>query len=227
MASKRIVSALLMMGFSISIFGLGGMIQESEPVKVDYDIISDLNNFEFKQVQAKLDVEIQKHKEAETKRLEEQRQRELEEQKKPHFNPYDVSEPSNLTKEQMYKMLEGTALVTIVDALHWYEQEYGVNAIFITSIVALESGWGESSLARTHNNLTGYIGQNGDYYAFADWGESVQETFRLISEEYVSEDGLFYNGKSVWNINTRYCELDSWSGKIVSIGNDLLSKTIN
>lgn len=227
MGKKRILSLLLTIGLSVSVAGVGLVGLKSDTRKeVDYNIISDLKDFKLKQVQAKLDVEIQKYKEAEAKRLEEeQRKQELEQKaKQPCFNPYDVTEPSNLTKEQIHKMLEGTALVTLVDAIHWYEQEYGVNGIFITSIIALESGWGESSLSRSHNNLTGYIGRSGDYYAFADWGESVQETFRLISEEYVREDGLFYNGRSVWNINIKYCELDSWSGKIVSIGNELLSK---
>ena len=226
MVRKR-MKVLLSLIIGTTIVSLGVSEIPKTNMEADYEIISNLKNFEFKQVQAKLDVEIQKIKEAEAKRLEEEkRKKELEEQqrKQPHFNPYNVTEPSNLSKEQLHKMLEGTALVTVVDALYWYEQEYGVNSIFITSIIALESGWGESSLSRTHNNLGGYKSKDGGYYTFADWGESVQETFRLISEEYTNENGLFYNGKSVYDINIRYCELGSWSNKVISIGNELLSK---
>ena len=209
-------------------FGAGGEIVSVEKM--------DLRNNKIKQVEELLKVQYEKiernkeriylnNKRIESERKMKEEQRLLEEQnKQPHFNPYDVTELSNLNKEQIYKMLEGTDLVTLVDALYWYEQEYKVNLIFITSIVALESGWGRSSLAISHNNLTGYIGSNGEYYVFNDWGENVQETFRLISEEYTSEEGLFYNGKSVWNINQKYCELDSWSNKIIDIGNDLLLK---
>ena len=230
---KKIISVLLSAGLSVSIIGLGLVESYDTKKEVDYDTISELKDFKLKQAQAIIDVEIQKHKEAEAKRiaeeqrlkeLEEQRQRELEAQKKPHFNPNDVTEPSNLSKEQIHKMLEGTALVTLVDAIYWYEQEYGVNGIFITSIIALESGWGSSYVARNYNNLSGYIGQNGDYYTFANWGESIQETFRLIGEEYVREDGLFYNGKSISAVNIRYCEVDSWTPKVTQIGYELLSK---
>lgn len=223
---KKIVSAILSLAFITPLFNVK-LTQESKPKKIDSIEILNLKDYKLKQVEDKLKVEIEKLKEIEAKKLEEEKQRELKQQRQPHFNPYNVTEPSNLSKEQIHKMLEGTELITLVDALYWYEQEYGVNAIFITSIVALESGWGTSNVGREYNNLTGYKSKNGGYYYFNNWGESVQETFRLIAEEYTSEDGLFYNGKSVWNINVRYCELDSWSNKIINIGNHLLHKTIN
>ena len=238
MAKKRIISLLTILALTTPLIQVKEIYIPSEPRKeVESDKNLNLRSYKLEQVEEIMRVEFEKRKEIERQRAEEERirqeelrrqeeerQRLLEEQKQPHFNPYDVTELSNLNKEEIYEMLKDTSLITLVDALYWYEQEYNVNLIFITSIVALESGWGRSSLAITHNNLTGYIGRNGDYYAFNNWGESLQETFRLIGEEYVSEDGLFYNGKSVWNINQKYCELDSWSGKVINIGNELLSK---
>lgn len=226
MVKRRIVSTLMCIFFTTPLVKIN---ETHSPYKPEQSTVRnnnlDFRNYKIRQLEEMAKVQIQKRKEIELQKQKEAELRAIEEQNKvPHFNPYDVSELSNLDKEQIHKMLEGTSLVTLVDALYWYEQEYNVNLIFITSIVALESGWGQSSLAISHNNLTGYIGQSGEYYSFNSWGESLEETFRLIGEEYVSQDGLFYNGTSVWNINQKYCEVDSWSGKVISIGNELLSK---
>ena len=99
MVRKR-MKVLLGLIIGTTIVSLGVSEIPKTNMEADYEIISNLKNFEFKQVQAKLDVEIQKIKEAEAKRLEEEkRKRELEEQqrKQPHFNPYNVTEPSNLS----------------------------------------------------------------------------------------------------------------------------------
>ena len=229
MAKKRIASFLMCIFFTTPLMKVTSQIN-SKPREISIDCVEKVNlrTYEIDQVQEIIDFEIQKRKEIEgeeQRRQEEiEQQRILEEQTRPRFNPYDVTEVSNLNKEQIYKMLEGTELITLVDAFYWYEQVYEVNLIFIASVVALESSWGRSSLAISHNNLTGYIGRNGSYYSFDSWGSSLEETFRLIGDEYTKEEGLFYNGKSIWNINQKYCELDSWSDKVISIGNELFSK---
>lgn len=222
MAKKRIALFLLSTVLTTTpLVKIEAMQVNSKPEQLtESDKNLDLRNYKVKQVEELIKVEFQKRKE-----IEMQKQKEEEQKiKEPNFNPYDVTELSNLNKEQIYQMLEGTELITLVDAFYWYEQEYNVNLIFIASIVALESSWGRSSLAISHNNLTGYIGGNGQYYSFSSWGESLEETFRLIGYEYTKEEGLFYNGKSVWNINQKYCELSSWTDKVITIGNELISK---
>ena len=221
MAKKRIAMFLLSTVLTTTpLLKIEAMQVNSKPEQLtESEKNLDLRNYKVKQVEELIKVEFQKRKE-----IEMQKQKEEEQKiKEPNFNPYDVTELSNLSKEQIHKMLEGTDLITLVDAFYWYEQEYKVNLIFIASIVALESSWGRSSLAISHNNLTGYI-SNGEYYTFNDWGENLKETFRLIGDEYTKEEGLFYNGKSVWNINERYCELDSWADKVNTIGNELILK---
>lgn len=222
MAKKRIAMFLLSTVLTTTpLLKIEAMQVNSKPEQLtESDKNLDLRNYKVKQVEELIKVEFQKRKEIEMKKQKEEEQK----IKEPNFNPYDVTELSNLNKEQIHKMLEGTELITLVDAFYWYEQQYNVNLIFIASIVALESSWGRSSLAISHNNLTGYIGGNGQYYSFSSWGESLEETFRLIGYEYTKEEGLFYNGKSVWNINQKYCELSSWTDKVITIGNELISK---
>lgn len=223
MAKKRIAMFLLSTVLTTTpLLKIEAMQVNSKPEQLtESEKNLDLRNYKVKQVEELIKVEFEKRKEIEDRK---QKEEEREGTNKPNFNPYNVTELSNLNKEQIYQMLEGTELITLVDAFYWYEQEYNVNLIFIASIVALESSWGRSSLAISHNNLTGYIGGNGQYYSFSSWGESLEETFRLIGYEYTKEEGLFYNGKSVWNINQKYCELSSWTDKVITIGNELISK---
>lgn len=187
-----------------------------------------MRDFEYTKQQRILEAERVQREAEEAERLrliaeEEERLRQ------PHFNPYNITELSNLTKEQMYRMLEGTALVTLVDAYYWYEQAYGINAIFLMSLNAEESGWGRSELAITRNNLSGHKDYyTGDWKYYSDWGQCVEESFRLISEEYVSPDGDYYCGPSIYDINLTYCpdpvDPNSWANNITNIGYRLLSK---
>lgn len=225
MKSKIILLLLtssMLVGFTTS----NQIIKTNDIKEVDSVEILNLRSYKVDQVEGIMKVEYEKIKEIERKKEEEIEQKRILEElnRKIEFNPYDVSEPSNLTIEEWTSALEDTALVTLASAFHWYEEQYQVNGLLIASIVALESSWGRSSLAISHNNLTGYVGRDGNYYLFNDWGSSLEETFRLIGEEYISEDGLFYNGRSVGDINIKYCELDSWTDKVIDIAYELKNK---
>lgn len=142
----------------------------------------------------------------------------------PHFNPYNLRELSNLSENQIYRMLEGSALQTLSRAYYYYEKQYNVNAIFLMALNSEESGHGRSALAINNNNLGGV--KNGDqgWAYFSDWGESLEYIANLIDKYYLSEDGLYYNGPSIWNVNTKYCEGYQWSENLISIANDLINK---
>lgn len=189
---------------------------------------------EFKQLNRELQAEGQRIKaereeqqrreEEERRRLEEERLRQLQQ---PTYNPYDLRAKSNLSKEQMHQMLSGTALETLVDAYYWYEQVYNVNAIFMMALNAHESAWGRSTLAICNNNLGGYRASDGSFKYFNSWGDFLDENFRLISEEYLDPNGLFYNGVDIYSVNIRYCTEPndhSWSEGINQISYELLNK---
>lgn len=179
-------------------------------------------------------------KQIDTYRNELERQRQIEEQKriekerkleeerkaklKPHYNPYDLREPSNLSEEQIYQILEGNALQSLSRAYYWAEQEYGVNILFVIAITRLESSNGRSSLAISNNNLGGVKSSSGGYGYYNDWGESLDDICRLLSDEYLSKDGLFYNGNSVWNVNQKYCELSDWADKLNQMCYEMLNE---
>lgn len=180
------------------------------------------------QAYEKYKIEEQKRIEAEQERLrqeelERQRLAEIEANRVVTYNPYNLLEPSNITREEAYIMLEGTALQTLSNAYVYMEELYGVNAIYLMSLSAEESGWGRSQLAITHNNIGGIKSSNGWMY-FSDWGECLDYKARLLKNQYLSENGDYFNGYSIWNVNIKYCEQNTWADNINSIAYGLLNK---
>lgn len=176
------------------------------------------------------ELEIQKQRELELEQerlrqeeLERQRLAEIEANRIVTYNPYNLLEPSNITREEAYIMLEGTALQTLSNAYVYMEELYGVNAIYLMSLSAEESGWGRSQLAITHNNIGGIKSSNGWMY-FSDWGECLDYKARLLKNQYLSENGYYFNGYSIWNVNIKYCEQNTWADNINSIAYGLLNK---
>lgn len=142
----------------------------------------------------------------------------------PHYNSNNLTELSNLTQEQIHTMLEGTRLQCLSAYYYEYEKIYKVNALFIISLTSLESGYGTSKLARTHNNLAGYRGSKSWTY-FNSWHDCLNEVYRLIGQEYLSPDGRFYNGLDIKSINSKYCgSTYQWSLDINTIAHKYLKK---
>lgn len=198
---------------------------------VDFEIKQDLRIERYTQLLDERVVENQERvrieeeiKKAEEERLIEEARR-IEEEKVITYNPYNILEPSNVTNEQAYDMLEGSALQSMSRAFVYAEEVYGVNLIFLMALTTEESFHGRSTLAITNNNLNGVKTTNGDWAYFNDWNESLDFTANMLKEEYLTEDGLFFNGYSIWNINERYCIGGNWSENINQIANELMHKS--
>lgn len=174
---------------------------------------------------------INDRKKKELERIEEQqvelKKKEIEEILPIHFNYEDVREPSNLTHEQIYKMLKGSPLQELSDEYLALEKRYDLNALFVMSLTIEESGWGKSNVAVNNNNISGQR-INGVYRTFNSWEDCLKETYRLIREEYINPVGKYYVGSSnIYDINTTYCPdtaPGSWATNIIRISYDLRGK---
>lgn len=142
----------------------------------------------------------------------------------PLYNPYNLLEPSNITREQMYNLLEGTALQSLSNGYVYMEEIYGINSLFLVSISAEESGWGTSSLAINNNNIGGIKSSDGGWAYFSDWFDCLNYKTNLLYNEYLSENGSYFNGYSIWDVNIKYCEGNQWSENINLIAYELLNK---
>lgn len=148
------------------------------------------------------------------------------ERKEIVFNPEDVTECSGITAEQLEKVLSGTELAKFASTYVEIEQTYGINAIAICSLSALESGWGTSKRAREDNNYTGFGVYSEDAVGInANNGEeNLLMTAKHLREEYLTEGGEYNNGPSLEGINIKYCTGDTWAGKITDIGYRLMNR---
>lgn len=103
------------------------------------------------------------------------------------------------------------------------EEETGVNAIFLASVAALESGWGTSNIAETHNNLYGF-GDGRSYISFESVDECIFHVANFLKDRYLTEDGEFYNGTSVEAVNERYNGRKEWEDVVTEIMTSIHSK---
>ena len=165
------------------------------------------------------------------KNYDELEQKYLEEITPVSFDPNNLWSKSNATVNDMTVALLGTGLESVAHTYVEAEKEWGVNAIFLASLTAEESGWGTSDRAIYQNNLTGYAvyGANAEGENFTSWSSSIMETAKLICNEYLKQSGKFHNGISIYSVNTLYCPNDGgkWSSNISNIANSLVHKINN
>ena len=169
---------------------------------------------------------IQEMNEALHKNLEEQkRQKELQQyyDNISYYNPYDIREVSNISKNKINELLKGSAFYndqTVIDAIYNAERlETPVNALIVIGLVRLESGHGYSKLATSKNNTSGMRSRGGGWASYSSVGDSIRDTTRLLSEHYLNpNDDFYYNGVSLWNVRTKYCQdRSNWEGSIISV----------
>ena len=94
-----------------------------------------------KSVEEQKPVAEQKQEVEEVVEIKEEVKKEVKDVKTPHFNPNNLLEKSNLTRDDAYRMLKGSKLQSVSSHYIYAEETYGVNAIFLmglTSSVGLE-----------------------------------------------------------------------------------------
>lgn len=139
-----------------------------------------------------------------------------------HSREIGVLSTSGLTIEelenQMYAPLSEYAYC-FIEA----EEETGVNAVFLASVAALESGWGKSNAANTKNNLFGWTTNKGDLKTFNSKEDCILFVARKMKEYYLSPDGKYFNGYEVEDINICYNGRPEWAKAVNNIMDNLYS----
>lgn len=150
------------------------------------------------------------------------------------YNEFDLREVSNVTEDELNQILDGTNLKELVPYYKEAEEKYGVNALFLIGITALESGWGTSDRAIYDNNYTGFgvYDDSSEGINSSTKRGNILGTAKCLSEQYLSENGDYYNGYSIKEVNIKYC-LDknknpdyNWSTEINKIVKDLKSEIL-
>lgn len=126
-----------------------------------------------------------------------------------------VLTPSNLTADQLRKGLLYD-LKDCADAFIQAEKETGINAIFLSSVAAYESGWGRSNVAKSYNNLFGWTSSSG-YAKFDSYYDCILTVAERMKNLYLTPTGKYFRGYEVSDINKCYNGEQYWEDNIIKI----------
>ena len=142
------------------------------------------------------------------------------------FNPYDLTVKSYATVPQMRKMLKGSEMVTLAPVFVKAEHKYGVNAVGLASVAALESAWGTSRRAREDHNLTGFGVSSDDAEGINASGdqENIMRTARWLAKSYLAQDGVYHLGNGLPEINRHYSASYEWAWKVEHCAHRMFEK---
>lgn len=130
------------------------------------------------------------------------------------FN-HDLRIPSGLSSDQLAKGLKG-GLVPLAPAFIQAEKKYKVNAIFLASVAAVESGWGNTDTFGT-NNIFGYRGKS-----FNSKADSIDYVAAQLKQDYLTQGGQFFNGYNVAGVSKMYnLGSQTWVDTITGIGESI------
>jgi len=103
-------------------------------------------------------------------------------------------------------------LAGIGEALVEAERETGINALVLAGIIAHETGWGTSALARDKNNMAGLGALDGCEYSagitFANREDSIMFLSRLLRDkpgDCLDEIGTWYATDPAWAARVAAC----------------------
>lgn len=129
--------------------------------------------------------------------------------------------PLNLTQfstEELGWGLRGTNLLGLEKDFKDASKEEGVNPILLMAMAKHETGNGTSELYKNKKNLFGFNAVDHDPYNlatdFKDERASIFTVAKHLKNEYLSEDGKFYNGVSTNGIGKLYATDPDWSKKV-------------
>lgn len=122
-------------------------------------------------------------------------------------NTFNLTTKSNVSLDVLteylskYEKLSNWGLAEILTDV---EKKYNINAIFLLSIIRLESGNGTSGLAIYDNNLCG-IKVEYEYISYKSKEACVWDVAELLAESYLKDNGRWFNGYTVSDVNINYC----------------------
>ena len=133
-----------------------------------------------------------------------------------NFNSFDLRTKSYCTATQLDEVLK-YELKGLGEHFLSAEEKYGVNALFLASVAALESGWGRYCFKK--NNMFGYGNMS-----FSSKAECIDFVAMKLKENYLTENGKYHNGYTVDAVNVRYNGRDEWAETVLQIMNGLSRK---
>ena len=126
--------------------------------------------------------------------------------------------PTQFSREELGWGLSGTNLLGLEKDFKDASEEEGVNPILLMAMAKHETGNGTSELFLKKKNLFGFNAVDHDPYNlatdFKDERASIFTVAKHLKNEYLNEEGKFYNGISTNGIGKLYATDPDWSKKV-------------
>lgn len=136
-----------------------------------------------------------------------------------NVDTFKLNTKSNVTQKTLEKYLSNYSKLSnwnFAETLVKVENTYDINAIFLIAIIRQESGNGKSWLAENYNNLGG-LKSGDEWLKFDTKSECVEYLAELLSSQYLSETGEWFNGYTLNDISISYCNTDNWRNQVKNI----------
>ncbi|MBR5202678.1 MAG: glucosaminidase domain-containing protein [Clostridia bacterium] len=128
-----------------------------------------------------------------------------------------IEEPCGLSMEELEAVLKGE-LKNYAQEFLWAEEDYQINALFLASIAAAESGWGEHQFRR--NNIFGF-----GKCEFESIPKCIDYVAWFLRKHYLNESGQYYRGGTIEAIGKVWCPdgTGDWERLVKGIYGGMLS----
>ena len=94
------------------------------------------------------------------------------------------------------------------DILYDLCEEYQINEIFFCGLISAESGWNIANNHRRTHNYISLMTKNG-LIKYSSVEEGLTAAAKALHNNYLTEGGRFYNGKTLYGVKTRFCPASS------------------
>lgn len=87
-------------------------------------------------------------------------------------------------------------------------EEYQINEIFFCGLISAESGWNIASNHRRTHNYISLMTKNG-LIKYNSIEEGLIAAAKALHNNYLTEGGRFYHGKTLYGVKTKFCPASS------------------
>lgn len=126
----------------------------------------------------------------------------------------DLTIKTGLSKEEFKRLISNVKYDTSKffynnsDCIYDTCQTYEINEIFFCGLISAESGWNIASNHRRTHNYISLMTKNG-LIQFNSVEEGITAAAEALHNNYLTEGGRFYNGKTLYGVKTRFCPASS------------------
>lgn len=126
----------------------------------------------------------------------------------------DLTVRTGISKEDFKKLISNVKYDTSKffynnsDFIYDLCEEYQINEIFFCGLISAESGWNIASNHRRTHNYISLMTKNG-LIAYGSVEEGLIAAAKALHNNYLTEGGRFYNGKTLYGVKTKFCPASS------------------